>query len=76
MMEADRAKDALAAEQTAHAATRKHAAECEGKAAVLADRVKELEVALATEREARAEAERQKAAADASLAAFREAIGG
>lgn len=76
MLDADSAREALATEQTAHAATRKQAAESEGKAAVLADRVKELEAALTAEREARAEAERLKAAADASLAAFREAIGG
>ena len=76
MMDAASAKEKLAAEQAARVAAEHHTAEEAGKAAVLQERVKELEAALATERAARAAAEQNKAASDAALAAFREMLGG
>lgn len=67
----DTTEDKLDAEQAARVAAECHAAEEAGKAAVLQERVKELEAALASERTARAAAEQGKAASDATLAAFR-----
>ena len=76
MMDAASAKEKLSAEQTARVAAERRADETAGKAAVLQERVRELEAALAAERAARAAAEQNKAASDAALAAFREMLGG